>query len=219
MCGRFVIATSSFSRIEATLGTRFPEIHPRYNISPSQTIPVIRESADGGYEMADMRWGLIPYWSQEPKISYSTFNARAETLAEKPAFREPFRSKRCLIPASGFYEWKTEAGRKQPYYLTAVDDGGLAFAGLWDEWRRPEESLLSCTIVVGRPNELVAEIHDRMVLILAEDAYGAWLNPRASLDTVRSLMEPYPATRMRAWRVSPTVGNARNEAPALIQPV
>ena len=219
MCGRFAISNPRFSRIEATLGTTFPEVRPRYNISPSQTIPVIRGSADGGDEMVDMRWGLIPYWSEEPKVSYSTFNARAETLAEKPAFREPFRSRRCLIPASGFFEWKTDAGRKQPYYLTGVGDGGLAFAGLWDEWRRPEESLLSCTIVVGRPNELVVGIHDRMVVILPEDAYAVWLSPRTSLHTVRSLMRSYPAARMRAWRVSAAVGNARNEGADLIQPL
>lgn len=219
MCGRFAISNPRFSRIEATLGTTFPEVRPRYNIAPSQTIPVIRGSADARHEMVEMRWGLIPYWSTEPEISYSTFNARAETLADKPAFREPFRSRRCLIPASGFYEWKTEAGRKQPYYLTEVDDGGLAFAGLWDEWRGPDDSLLSCTIVVGRPNELVAEIHDRMVVILPEDAYATWLNPRTNLDTVRSVMEPYPAARMRAWRVARAVGNAHNEGADLVEPL
>jgi len=113
-----------------------------------------------------------------------------------------------------------DRGRPQTaVLLTGTDDGGLVFAGLWDEWRGPEGSLLSCTIVVGRPNGLVAEIHDRMVVILPEDAYATWLNPRTSLDTVRSLMEPYATARMRAWRVSPTVGNARNEGAALIQPV
>jgi len=116
MCGRFAITTARFNRLEATLRTTFPEVRPRYNISPSQTIPVIRQSAHGTHQMAEMRWGLIPYWSKEPRTPYSTFNARAETLAEKPAFRSPFRSRRCLVPASGFYEWKTEAGRKQPYY-------------------------------------------------------------------------------------------------------
>jgi len=111
MCGRFASTSARFNRIEATLGTTFPEGRSRYNISPSQSIPVIRGSADGGHEMVDMRWGLIPCWSTEPKISYGTFNARAESLAEKPAFRAPFRSRRCLVPASGFYEfmWTRQA--------------------------------------------------------------------------------------------------------------
>jgi putative SOS response-associated peptidase YedK len=110
-------------------------------------------------------------------------------------------------------------GRKQLYYIPRADEERLAFAGLWDEWWRPENSLLSCTIVVGRPNELMAEIHDRMVVILPEDAYGAWLSPRTSLDTVRSMMERYPAARMHAWRVSTAVANARNEGADLLRPL
>jgi putative SOS response-associated peptidase YedK len=117
------------------------------------------------YEMAEMHWGLVP----------RTFNARAEIVDEKPALRGPFRSRRCPIPASGFYEWKPRPAVNSRTYLTAAGDGGLAFAGLWDEWRGPEEQLLSCTIVAGRPNTLVAEIHNRMVVNLPEEAYATWL--------------------------------------------
>jgi putative SOS response-associated peptidase YedK len=219
MCGRFAIATPRFSGIERVLGVTFQPIAPRYNIAPTQNIPVIRQS-EQGYEMTDLRWGLIPFWSKTPTTEYSTFNARIESVATKPAFRGPFRSRRCLIPASGLYEWKQEGGRKQPYYITGEDDEGIAIAGLWDEWRDISGFILaSCTILVGPANERVAPIHDRLAIILPETAYAAWLDPKADLAQIKELLHPYPSDQMRCWPVSTAVNLAHNSAPELINPL
>ncbi len=219
MCGRFAIATPRFSRIEQVLGTTFLSVEPRHNIAPTQNIPIIRLTGQG-YEMAQVRWGLIPSWSRTPTTEYSTFNARAETVATKPAFRGPFRTRRCLIPASGLYEWKREGGKKQPYFITGEDDEGLAFAGLWDEWHDNSGfTLVSCTIIVGPANELVAPIHDRQAIILSEAAYTTWLDPKADIQDVQALLRPFSAQHMRCWPVSTAVNQVRNHAPELIQPV
>jgi putative SOS response-associated peptidase YedK len=138
MCGRYAISTSRLARIENALGIELPEVQPHYNIAPTQTVPVVRTNEVGGYELVNMRWGLIPGWSKEPRTSYATFNARAETVAEKPTFRAAYRSRRCLVPASSFYEWRDEQGRKQPWYFSAADGQELAFAGLWEEWHGPD---------------------------------------------------------------------------------
>jgi len=219
MCGRFAIATPRFRRVEQTLGATFPTVQQRYNIAPTQNIPAIR-MADGGYELTEMRWGLIPSWANEPKVGYSTFNARAESVADKPMFRSAFRSRRCLIPVSGFYEWQIQNGHKQPYFISSDDKNELVFAGLWDEWHGgTPEHILSCTIIVGAANSLVAPIHDRMPVILPEAAYSTWLDSHAPIDDITNLLAPFPAARMRHWPVSPAVGNARNESPDLIAPI
>lgn len=219
MCGRYAIATPHFSRIEQVLGTSFQAVQPRYNIAPSQNIPIIRQ-IDHGIELTELRWGLIPFWSKTPTTEYSTINARIETVATKPAFRGPFRTRRCLIPASGLYEWKQEGGKKQPYFITGMDDEGFAFAGLWDEWRDSSGfKLASCTIIVGPANELVAPIHDRLAIILPETTYAAWLDPKTSIEQVSGLLRPYPADQMRCWPVSKAVNQARNNAPELIEPI
>lgn len=219
MCGRFAIATPRFTRIEQALGTTFQAVEPRYNIAPTQNIPVIRQS-EHSYAMTEMRWGLIPSWSKSPTTEYSTFNARIETVATKPAFRGPFRTRRCLIPASGLYEWKQEGGKKQPYFITGEDDEGIALAGLWDEWRDSSGiTLASCTIIVGPANERVAAIHDRLAIILPETAYATWLDPKADLEQIKGLLRPYPSDHMRCWPVSTVVNQARKNAPELIKPI
>jgi putative SOS response-associated peptidase YedK len=190
MCGRFAITTTRLNRIEGTLGITFPEVGPRYNTprrraSRSSKSPPMRPTSWSKCAGGSSRTGRR---SQDP-LQHLQHPRRA--LAEEPAFRGPFRSRRCLIPASGFSGLKTETGRKQPYYLTAADDGGLAFAGLWGRMVRARGAP-PVLYHRGRPaNALVAEIHNRVV-ILPEEAYATWLNPRTSLDTVRSLMEPYP---------------------------
>ena len=220
MCGRFAIAHPTFHRLEQVLGTTFPPVPLHYNVAPSQIIPTLRQLT-GGYEQVDMRWGLIPHWSKEAKTSYSTHNARAETVADKPLFKSSFRARRCLIPVSGFYEWQTLDDRKQPYYFTGEHDDGLVFAGLWDEWHGEvaEERILSCTIVVGVANPLVAPVHDRMPVILPEMAYKTWLDPHTPMEQIKSLLVPFPAAHMRGWRVSAAVGNPRNQTPTLIEPL
>ncbi len=219
MCGRFALTNPKFEKIEAVLGTSFGVVRPRFNISPSQNIPAIRQAGTGGYELDEMHWGLVPHWAKEPKTEFSTFNARMETAETKPAFRDSFKHKRCLIPASGFYEWKTEGKHKTPYYFTDDKGEGLTFAGLWDMWRGGNESLLSCTILVGPPNDLLARVHDRMPLILSEGAYALWLNPAARIEAIRDLLKPYPPERMKGWPVSSAVGNPRNDSPSLTDPI
>ena len=168
----------------------------------------------------DMRWGLIPAWSKQPRISYATFNARAETVATKPVFRAAYRARRCLVPASGFYEWREEGGRKQPWYFSAADGHELAFAGLWEEWQGPDvPPLLSCTIIVGPTNELVAPVHDRMAVILRPDDYATWLDPTQARNAVDHLLRPCPADWLHGWRVSRAVNKAGAEGEELIAPL
>ena len=220
MCGRYAIATFRLPRIENALGIALPELRPRYNIAPTQMVPVVRVAENGGYELIDMRWGLIPAWSKEPRTSYATFNARAETVAQKPAFRAAYRTRRCLVPASGFYEWREEDGRKQPWYFSAADGQELALAGLWEEWRGPEAPpLVSCTIIVGTANDLVAPIHDRMAVILGADDYATWLDPHQGIATLEQLVRSCPSDWLRGWRVSRAVNKAVADGADLIAPL
>ncbi len=220
MCGRYAITTSRLARIENTLGIGLPEVEARYNIAPTQTVPVVRIAAESSYQLTGMRWGLVPAWSKEPRTSYATFNARAETVADKPAFRAAYRARRCLVPASGFYEWREEEGRKQPWYFSAADGQELALAGLWEEWRGPDSPpLLSCTIIVGTANELVAPVHDRMAVILAPDDYATWLDPTQPRQAIDRLLRPCPSGWLRGWRVSRAVSKAGAEGADLIVPI
>jgi putative SOS response-associated peptidase YedK len=147
------------------------------------------------------------------------FNARSETVDTKPAFRDSFRGRRCLVPATGFYEWKTVGDKKAPHYFTDAGCEGFAFAGLWDLWQGQSGDILSCTVLVCPPNEVVAPFHDRMPVILPESDYKAWLEPKEGAASLRRLLSPYPAERMRVWPVSPAVGNPRNDSPSLIEPL
>jgi putative SOS response-associated peptidase YedK len=220
MCGRYAIATSRLPRIERALDVELPVLEPRYNIAPTQAVPVVRMGAGGRYELVPMRWGLVPAWSKEARTAYATFNARAETVAQKPAFRAAYRSRRCLVPASGFYEWRDEGGRKEPWYVSSADGGELGFAGLWEAWRGPEgESLLSCSVVVGAANALVAPIHDRMVVILEPGDYAQWLDPRTPPAAVDRLLRPCPPQWLRCWRVSSAVNSGRAQGSELVAPL
>jgi len=219
MCGRYAIAAIRLPRIENALGIVLPELRPRYNVAPTQVVPIVRATEAGSYELAEARWGLVPAWSKEPRTAYATFNARVETVATKPAFRAAYRAHRCLVPASGFYEWREEGGGKQPWYFSAADGQELALAGLWEEWRGPDAPpLLSCTILVGTANDLVAPIHDRMAVILGADDYATWLDPAQAPSTIESLLRPCPSRWLRGWRVSQAVNKVRAEGAELIAP-
>lgn len=217
MCGRY---TSEGVDIP-TLVERFnaqntPEAYqPNHNIKPTQDAPVVLEH-DGEREVHLMRWGLVPPWAKDPKIGYKMFNARAETVGEKPAFKSAFRRKRCLVPATGFYEWKTEGRGKTPYLFTVGDHELFGFAGLYDTWRTPNgEVLHSYTIITTAPNELVAEVHDRMPVILPRDQEQNWVD--ASLEDphfLQSLLEPYPADLMKMTRIEGKLEQLRPAAPA-----
>jgi putative SOS response-associated peptidase YedK len=223
MCGRFAQYTpkkelAKTFHVTAQLDLRDS---PRYNIAPTQTITAIRSSLeDGGREFAALRWGLIPRWASDAQIGNKTFNARAETLTERPTFREPFQRRRTLIPADGFFEWAKQGGRKQPLFFYMADRWPFAFAGLWDSWRDSEGQLVeSCTIITTTPNELLAQAHDRMPAILEERDYDLWLDPTITKPAhVLPLLRSYPAEQMTAHPVSLLVNNVRIDCPDCIAP-
>jgi putative SOS response-associated peptidase YedK len=193
-----------------------PDLRPLYNIAPTQTVPVVRLNRSARREIALLRWGLIPYWSKDAKIAARTINARAETLSTAPAFREAFRRRRCLVPASGFYEWKKVGSGKQPYFIGMRDGSPLAFAGLWERWKQAGTAVESFTIVTGEPNSLVAAIHDRMPAILEPGDYDAWLSVAETSQAL--LLQPFPAQLMQAYPVSTRVNSVKNDDAALIEP-
>lgn len=192
-------------RIESALGVMLPAAGTDSNVAPSAVMPVVR-AAGSGFEVAMMKWGLVPNWSREPRPGFSTFNARVETASEKPAFRDSWLGRRCLVPASGFYEWREEGGKKAPWLIAPSDGEGFAFAGLWDRWGAGEKAFDSYTILVGRPNELVAPIHDRMPVMLDESVYRKWLDPATDPADLPGLLPVYPAGRLKAGPRDPRPG-------------
>jgi len=169
-----------------------------------------------------MRWGLIPYWSKDIKIGFSTINAMAETVDTKPVFREAFQRRRCLVPIEAFYEWKKVGPKeKQPYAIALVDRGLMALAGLWETWRSSaQETVRSFTIITTEPNELCAEVHNRMPVILPPETWPEWLAEKPFEGAnLKEMLAPYPAKRMTMWPVDRRVGNVKNNAPSLIEPV
>ncbi|MDD5409795.1 MAG: SOS response-associated peptidase [Methylobacter sp.] len=215
MCGRFALYSDPFTLARRFEAEALPELRPHYNIAPTQSIPIVREE-EGKRRFALARWGLIPHWAKDIKIGYSTINARAETVADKPAFRNAFRHRRCLIPADTFYEWQAIAGSKvkQPWLIALRDREPMAFAGLWERWRSPEgEELESCSIIVTDANEIIRPIHERMPTILAPEDWDAWLETDAKdAGSLQSLLKPYPAEDMTAWPVSTKVNSPRNDS-------
>ena len=220
MCGRFVQCATG-----AVLAARFqlaapPALVPRYNVAPSQSIGAVRIAGAGGREWVTLRWGLVPAWAPEPKTSYSTINARAETAAEKPAYRQAFRRRRCLIPADGFYEWRKVGKGKQPYCIAPADGNPFAFAGLWERWERDGQVLESGTILVTQANALIAPIHDRMPVILDPVAEARWLDPAVTAPpALGPLLAPCPPERLRLWPVGAAVNRPGAEGPELMAPV
>jgi putative SOS response-associated peptidase YedK len=220
MCGRFTQAYT-WAEVEAFLNLLGPprNLRPRYNIAPTTTIDVLR-SEEGIGQLVPMRWGLVPSWWKKPlKELPATFNARSETIAQKPMFRAAFKSRRCIIPASGFYEWTGRAGGKIPHYFSAVDGRPLAFAGLWESWRDLEaaETILSATIIVGPANNWMSSFHNRMPIVLAPHQFADWL----SGPEPTSLLTPPPDNFLREWSVSTRVNRsgAGDDDPTLIEEI
>lgn len=216
MCGRYTL-TASIQTIAETFGVPANlETEARYNVAPTQqVVTIMRNGAD---HLAMLQWGLIPTWAKDESIGAKMINARAETLAEKPSFKRLLRSRRCLIVADGFYEWKKEYGGKTPMYITMKDGQPFAFAGLWDSWKDQDGQMLrTCTIVTTTPNDIVATIHDRMPAILLPSARDAWLDTDIQDEqALLPLLAPYPADRMTARQVSRMVNSPRVEGPELI---
>ncbi len=194
----------------------------RYNVAPSQPVLTIRQDrSEPVRRLSTMRWGLVPSWAKDSGIGYKTINARSETVATTASFREPFKSQRCLVPADGFYEWKREGKTRQPYCFVMNDGELFAFAGLWDRWRDPEGKIVeSCTILTTTPNSLLADVHDRMPVILCPDIHDLWLDP--AFENVASLSEmlrPFDPALMRRYPVSPRVNHVHNDDAECAEPV
>ncbi|MCP5452311.1 MAG: SOS response-associated peptidase [Gammaproteobacteria bacterium] len=220
MCGRFIQCTSGEALAERFHLPIIPDLTPRYNVAPSQSVGVIRVTHAGHREFVALRWGLVPAWSPEPRTAYSTFNARAETVADKPTYRHAFRRRRCLIPADGFYEWRTVGKRKQPYCIAPTDGEPFAFAGLWERWERDETVVESCTIVVTTANATIAPLHDRMPVILARADEARWLDPALTDPAIlQPLLVPCAPERLRVWPVGTAVNRPGSEGPDLMTPL
>ena len=196
---------------------------PSYNVAPQSFQPVVRLSPDTGErELTIMRWGLVPFWSKDGKMAFNTINAKAETITTSPAYREPMKRRRCLVPADWLYEWKKlDAKTKQPYAIAMKDRSLFAFAGLWDSWKDKTtgQTLETYTVITTDPNELTALIHTRMPVIIAPNDYKRWMEPGEPAHLPVDLLRPYSAEEMAAWPVSARVGNIRNNDPALVDPV
>jgi putative SOS response-associated peptidase YedK len=215
MCGRFAF----YSPAEATAAlfgaSSSVAVEPRYNIAPTQLIAAIRNCEEGGRDLAMLRWGLVPFWAKDPSIGNRMINARAETVAEKPAYRAAYRRRRCLVPADGFYEWHIEGKGKTPYYISAANDAPFAFAGLWESWQSKDsdESIQSATLITTAANEFLSSLHHRMPVILDPETADRWLAGDDDLIECAARRGP----ELRAWPVDRRVNNARNEGADLIE--
>ncbi len=222
MCGRFSLTTAPEAMRALFDYENFPNLEPRYNIAPTQPVAVVRTDVDGGVrELAMLRWGLVPHWARDISIGARMINARAETVASKPAFRDAFAARRCLIAADGFYEWRTEDGSKQPFRIGMKGGAPFAFAGLWESWSAPDGAILeTVTIVTTAANDKLRPIHNRMPVILDRADYAAWLDT-GGVDgpTAQALLKPYSSEPMAFYRVNRAVNNARNDSPDCIEPL
>ncbi|MCP4310202.1 MAG: SOS response-associated peptidase [Bacteroidetes bacterium] len=220
MCGRYNLITDAQAIVDFFEVENSLEIEPRYNIAPSQNIPVIRQKGEIR-EISLLHWGLIPHWAKDKKIGYRMINARAETVAGKPSFRAAFRQRRCLIPATGFYEWQLVTGGKQPYNIQIGEGKLFAFAGLWESWKGGDgEVVESCTIIVTDANDVVRPIHDRMPVILHPADYGIWLDSELHDQAVlQPLLGPCPSKWITCYPVSRRVGSPANDGPGLVKPL
>jgi putative SOS response-associated peptidase YedK len=231
MCGRyaFYTPTEAVVRLFRVSEVHARDVAPRYNIAPTQESPIVRvspflgEDADAApsRELALARWGLVPFWAKDRKVGSRMINARAETVADKPAFRAPFRKRRCLVPADGFFEWQQTPAGKQPWYIHAASAEPLAFAGLWELWDPPEGGppLASYAILTTRGNEFMQPLHDRMPVMLDTAGRDSWLDPATPPATLQALLGPPPEDYLEAWPISRRVNSPFNEDASLLEPV
>ena len=220
MCGRYdnLIPRDAMVQlfgVEQFPATNFP---PRYNIAPTQDVPIVRVDRDGKRQLLEVRWGLVPYWMKEvPKQPH--INARAETVERTPLFRDAFAARRCLVPATGFYEWERREDGRQPYRFVKRDRDPFAFAGLWEGARIGGDRLRSTTIIVTNANALVATIHDRMPVILSPDDYAAWLDPRTTIEDAKAMLRSFPEELMERYPVSRAVNHYEKDDEECIRPI
>ena len=223
MCGRFVLMTPGRDLAERFRLEEEPVLEPRYNIAPTQMVAIIRLNPETlQRRLLLVKWGLIPFWAKDKSIGNRLINARAESASEKPAFRSAFKSKRCLVPADGYYEWKKmKGGQKQPYLARNADGTPFAFAGLWERWQAPEDEVIeSCTILTTDANDLTQPIHDRMPVILKPADYDLWLDTEVwDPNLLKPLLHPYPSGEMIVQPVSPKVNKATYDAADCVEAV
>lgn len=219
MCGRFVLTANPEAIQQQFDLTSVPDIPPRYNVAPTQPVAVITNEKPR--ELTFHQWGLIPSWSKEPSIGSKMINARAESVAEKPAFRSAFKRRRCILPSDGFYEWQGRDGGKVPLFIHLEDRELFGLAGLWEVWHSPDGGEIhSCTIITTDANSFMQPIHNRMPVILHKEDYGLWLSPdEEPADVLQGLLKPYDSSAMRAYEVSKMVNRPGNDMPELIAPV
>jgi putative SOS response-associated peptidase YedK len=225
MCGRARLS-SDVSEIQVAFRIPaerpIPNFPPSWNVAPTDSLPVVRYDQKAGQRSLDLlRWGLIPYWAKDIKVGFANINAKAEGIETRPAFRDAFERRRCLVPVDNFYEWKKTDAGKQPYAIALADRGIMALAGLWENWKSSAgEWVRSFAIVTTEPNELCAKLHNRMPVVLAPEAWPAWLGEEAADQAqLKSLLVPYPSDGMIAWPVSTRVGSVKNNDPSLIEPI
>lgn len=220
MCGRFAQLQTISDLIKAYfIDDVLTDVSAGYNIAPgSRIVSLIRK--DGKRLLVDFQWGLIPHWAKDRAAGMGLINARAESILQKPSFRNAFRSRRCLIPASGFYEWKKEGRIKIPYYVRLLSGRPFAFAGIHETWVSPGgEEVATCAIITTGPNEVMKPIHDRMPVILGDNYHDVWLDPSLGQEEALSLLKPYPDDDMEAYPVSTLVNSPKNDSPDCIVPV
>jgi putative SOS response-associated peptidase YedK len=219
MCGRFTLTNPE--RLPKRFNLQQPELPltPRFNVAPTQTLPVVLREGSEDNRLEWFKWGLIPFWSKEPKSGYSTINARAEGIADKPAYRKPIRSQRCLVPADGFYEWQKTGTGKQPFFIHLKNSDLFGFAGLYDIYRDKDgQELKTFTIITTTANDLVEPIHNRMPVILSPKDEAEWLDPTITDPfQVTRLLQPYPAELMELYPVSKKVNTVGNDIPELLE--
>ena len=220
MCGRFALTISPTALAKLFQLDDVSSLEARYNIAPSQPVAsVVQPEDSSGHILKMFRWGLIPSWAQDPAIGDRMINARSETIAEKPAFRSAYKSHRCLIPADGFFEWQKLNRGKQPYFIHLRDQTPMVFAGLFQCWHAPDESVIeSCTILTTAANDLMKPIHDRMPVIIAPDDFPLWLdNATYKPQQLERLLQPFPAEKMTAYPVSTFVNSPRHNTPQCLE--
>jgi putative SOS response-associated peptidase YedK len=221
MCGRYVLKKKDLEALLVQLGVKDPrDFASRYNIAPSTVVPAIRPRRDGGREAVGLAWGLVPHWSKDAAGGARMANARAEGIAAKPAFRDAFRRRRCVVPASGFYEWQTLGKLKFPWYFQFRDASPFCLASIWDSWRGPDGAELeTCSLITTTPNAILRPIHDRMPVILRGENLARWLDPRVTEPAeLEPLLGPLPDDVLSANPVSTRVNSVRHEGPECLEP-
>jgi putative SOS response-associated peptidase YedK len=220
MCGRFVLEKTPEQLMKVYRLSSSPDLPPRFNIAPSQQIAAVRQQNGGDRELTFLQWGLIPSWSKDPAIGYKMINARSETVHEKPSFKQAFLARRCIIPASGFYEWEKVGKEKVPHYIHLRDGDVMSLAGLWERWKSPEgKELETCTILTTAANSLIKKVHDRMPVILHRAEFGIWLNRESDeINRLTELFHPYPSDQLEEYVVTKAVSSPSNDSSECIIP-